>query len=111
MSVLKKKIGQSRTGFVYANQCTQGKPIKLLPVSQPQTGSSSASTSTLKKRSQVIEKLAESLSSPTMAAEDVIQQTANSIDRKRDQFLKSCSKSGLNITQPFTLKQVSTHCK
>ena len=64
----------------------RGKPIKLLRVSQPQIGSSSASASTLKKRSQVIEKLAENLSSPSTSSSttenDVIHQTAICICRK-----------------------------
>lgn len=69
----KKNIGQSNTGFVYAHQ-DQGKPIKLLKVTQVQIGSSNASASTLKKRSQLMEKVIENLSS-TMAEEDVIHQT------------------------------------
>ena len=107
MSVVKKKTGQSSTGFIYANQ-PKGKPIKLMPVSQPQTGSSSASASTIKKRSQVTEKFAENLSSPTNTEEDIVQQMANSIRRKKYQFLHSCLEGGLNINQSFTLKQVST---
>ena len=112
MNILKKKTGQSHTGFVYAHQ-ERGKPIKLLKVSQPQTGSSSASASTLKKRSQIIEKLAENLSSPTtsMADDDVIHQTANSIRRKQQQFISSFKEGGLNIVQSFTLKQVKPTSK
>ena len=71
MSLVKKKTGQSNSGFIYANQ-SKGKPIKLMSVSQPQTGSSSASSSTLKKRNQVIEKFVESVASATKAAADVI---------------------------------------
>ena len=95
-------------GFIYANQ-SKGKPIKLMPVAQPQTGSSSASASMLKKRSQVIEKFAENVASPTKAAEDIIQQTATSVRRQKEQFLQSCSAGGLNIIHSFTLKQVSEH--
>lgn len=82
-----------------------------MPVSQPQTGSSSASSSTLKKRSQVIEKFVESVASTTKAADDIIHQTATSIKRNKDQFLKSFSEGGLNIIQSFTLKQVSNNYK
>lgn len=78
-----------------------------MAVSQPQTGSSAASARTLKKRSQIIEKFSESLASPTNAADDIIQQTANNIRRKKEQYLQSCSKGGINIIQSFTLKQVS----
>ena len=85
--------------------------MKLMPVSQPQTGSSSASSSTLKKRSQVIEKFVESVSSATQAADDVIHQTATSIKRNKNQFLKSFSEGGLNNIQFFTLKQVSHNYK
>ena len=67
MSLVKKKTGQSYSGFIYANQ-PRGKPIKLMPVSQPQTGSLSASSSTLKKRNQVIENFVESVASATKAA-------------------------------------------
>ena len=111
LNILKKKTGQSHTGFVYAHQ-ERGKPIKLLKVSEPQTGSSSVSASTLKKRSQIIEKLAETLSSPTtsMADDDVIHQTANSICRKQ-QFISSFKEGGLNIVQSFTLKQVKPTSK
>lgn len=109
MSLVKKKTGQSNSGFIYANQ-SKGKPIKLMSVSQPQTGSS-ASSSTLKKRSQVIEKFVESVASATKVADDVIHQTATSIKRKKDQFLKSFSEGGLNIIQSFTLKQVSNNYK
>ena len=107
LSILKKKTGQSHDGFVYAHQ-ERGKPMKLLKVSQPQIGSSSASASTLKKRSQVIEKLAENLSSPSTstAENDVIHQTANSIRRKQQQFISSFKEGGINIIQSFTLKQV-----
>ena len=65
--------------------------MKLLTVSQPQIGSSSASASTLKKRSQVIEKLTEDLSSPSTSTTetDVIHQTATSIRRKQQQFINS----------------------
>ena len=82
MSLVKKKTGQSNSGFIYANQ-SKGKPIKLMPVSQPQTGSSSASSSTLKKRSQVIEKFVESVASATQAADDVMHQTATSIKKSQ----------------------------
>ena len=101
MSLVKKKTGQSDSGFIYANQ-SKGKPIKLMPVSQPQTGSSSASYSTLKKRSQVIEKFVASVAPATKAADDVIHQTAASIKRNKDQFLKLFSEGGLNIIQSFT---------
>lgn len=110
LSILKKKIGQSNTGFVYAHQ-DRGKPIKLLKVTQAQIGSSNASASTLKKRSQMMEKITENLSSPTMAEEDVIHQTANSINRNQQQFLTSCKEGGINIIQSFTLKQVSIYRK
>lgn len=108
MSLVKKKTGQSNSGFIYANQ-SKGKPIKLMPVSQPQTGSSSASYSTLKKRSQVIEKFVASVAPATKAADDVIHQTAASIKRNKDQFLKSFSEGGLNIIQSFTLKELSNN--
>ena len=84
--------------------------MKLLRVSQPQIGSSSASASTLEKRSQVIDKLAENLSSPSTSTSttenDVIHQTAVSIRRKQKQFINSFKEGGLNIIQSFTLKQV-----
>jgi len=80
-----------------------------MPVSQPQTGSLSASSSTLKKRSQVIEKFGESVASATKAADDITHQTATSIKRNKDQFLESFSDAGLNILQSFTLKQVSNY--
>ena len=107
MSILKKKTGQSQDGFIYGHQ-ERGKPIKLLRVSQPQIGSSSASASTLKKRSQVIEKLAENLSSPSTSSSenDVIHQTATCIRRKQQQFINSLKEGGVNIIQSFTLKQV-----
>ena len=106
LSILKKKTWQSIDGFVYGHQ-ERGKPVKLLRVSQPQIGSSSASTSTLKKRSQVIEKRTENLSSPsTSKAENVIHQTANSIRRKQQQFINSFKEGGVNIVQSFTLKRV-----
>lgn len=107
MSLVKKKTAQSISGFIYANQTAQGKPIKLMPLSQSQTGSSAASSSTLKKRSQAIEKFAENVASATKSPDDAISQTANSIKRNKEQFVKSFSKGGLNIIQPFTLKQVS----
>lgn len=111
LSILKKKTGQSQDGFVYAHQ-ERGKPMKLLRVSQPQIGSSSASASTLKKRSQVIEKLAENLSSPSTctstAENDVIHQTAISIRRKQQQFINSFKEGGVNIIQSFTLNQVKS---
>ena len=75
MNILRKKTGQSTTGFVYANQ-ERGKPIKLLQVIQLQTGSSEASASMLKKRNQIIEKLAEHIAAPTKAEHVVISQTA-----------------------------------
>lgn len=106
MNILRKKTGQSTTGFVYAHQ-ERGKPIKLLQVSQPQTGSSEASASTLKKRSQIIEKLAEHIAAPTKAKHDVITQTAASIKRNQQQYLKSLADAGINITHSFTLKQVA----
>ena len=109
LSILKKKTGQSQDGFVYAHQ-ERGKPKKLLRVSKPQIGSSSASASTLKKRSQVIEKLAENLSSPSTSSSttenDVIHQTAISIPRKQQQFINSLKEGGVNIIQSFTLIQV-----
>ena len=108
MSLVKKKTGQSNSGFIYANQ-SKGKPIKLMPVSQPQTGSSSASYSTLKKRSQVIEKFVASVAPATKAADDVIHQTAASIKRNKDEFLKLFSEGGLNIIQSFTLKELSNN--
>ena len=84
--------------------------MKLLKVSQPQIGSSSASASTLKKKSQVIEKLAEnfpSLSISSSTTENgVIHQTAISICRKQKQFINSLKEGGVNIIQSFTLKQV-----
>ena len=38
MNLVERKTGQSNSGFIYANQ-SKGKPIKLMTVSQPQTGS------------------------------------------------------------------------
>ena len=94
---------------MYAYQ-ERGKPIKLLGVSQPLIGSPSASASTLKKRSQVIEKLAENLSSPGKSSSttenDVIHQTPICICRKQQQFISSLKEGGVNIIQSFTLKQV-----
>ena len=112
MNILKKKTTQSQTGFVYAHQ-ERGKPIKLLKVSQPQIGSSAASSSTLKKRSQIIEKLAENLSAPStsMAQDDIIHQTAISVRRKPEQFISSFKEGGLNVIQSFTLKQVKPTAK
>ena len=40
-----------------------------------------------------------------------MHQTAASIKRNKDQFLKSFSEGGLNIIQSFTLKQVSNNYK
>ena len=80
-----------------------------MPVSQPQTRSSSASSSTLKKRSQVTEKFVESVASATKVADDVIHQTATLIKRNKALFLKSFSEGSLNILQSFTLKQVSNN--
>ena len=94
MRILKKK-------FVYANN-DRGKPIKLVQISQP----SKASASTLKKRSQAIERLTECISSPAKEYEDVITQTATSIKRNQQHFLNSISETGLNIMHRFTLKQV-----
>ena len=112
MNILKKKITQSHTGFVYAHQ-ERGKPIKLLNVSQPQIDSSAASSSKLKRRSQIIEKLAENLSaqSTLMAQDDVIHQTANSVRRKPEQFISSFKEGGLNLIQSFSLKQVKPTAK
>ena len=109
MSLVKKKTGQSNSAFIYANQ-SKGRPIKLMPGSQPQTGSSSASSSTLRKRKQIIEKFVESVAS-TKAAYDVIHQIATSIKRNKGQLLKSFSEGGLNIIQSFTLKEVSNNYK
>ena len=80
--------------------------MKLLQVSQPQIGSPGASVSTLKKRSQVIEKLAENLSSPSTTGNDVIHQTAICVRQKQQQFINSLKEGGVNIIQSFTLKQV-----
>jgi len=44
-------------------------------------------------------------------ADDVINQTATSINRNKDQFLKSFSEGGLNIIKSFTLKQMSNNYK
>jgi len=112
LNILKKKTTQSHTGFVYANQ-ERGKPVELLKVSQPQIGSSAASSSTLKKRSQITEKLAENLSAPStsMAQDDVIHQTENFVTRKPEQFISSFKEGGLNETQSFTLKQVKPTAK
>ena len=112
MNNLKKKTSQSHTGFVYAHQ-ERGKLIKLLKVNQPPIGSSAASSSTLKKRGQIIEKLAENLSAPStsMAQDDVIHQTANSVRGKPEQFISSFEEGGLNVIHSFTLKQVKPTAK
>ena len=107
-----KTTTQSHTGFAYAHQ-ERGKPIKLLKVNQPQIDSSATSSSTLNKRSQIIYKLAENLSAPStsMAQDDVIHQTANSVRRKPEQFISSFKEGGLNVIQSFTLKQVKPTAK
>ena len=112
LNILEKKTAQSHTGFVYAYQ-ERGKPIKPLKVSQPQIGSSAASSSTVKKRSQIIEKLAENLSAPSRSTtqDDVIHQTANSVRRKPEQFISSFKEGGLNVIQSFTLKQAKPTAK
>jgi len=61
----------------------------------------------LKKRSQIIEKLAEHIAAPTKDEHDVISQTAASIKRNQQQYLKSLADAGINITHSFTLKQVA----
>ncbi|KAJ7391182.1 hypothetical protein OS493_019313 [Desmophyllum pertusum] len=78
-----------------------------MKVSQPQAGSSTASESTLKKRSQVLEHLTESISAPTKSLEDIVCQEATTIRRNKKQFLESAAQSGLKITSSFTLKQIS----
>jgi len=59
-----------------------------------------------------MEKLAEKLPAPStsMAQDDVIHQTANSVRRKPEQFISSF-KGGLNVIQSFTLKQVKPTAK
>ena len=105
MNVLKKKQSQSSNGFLYAYN-DKGKSIKLLAIPQAQTGSSVASPSTIRKRSQLVEKLTSSICSPVKATEDLTAQQASAIKRNKERYLKSAEMAGINIISRFSLKQV-----
>lgn len=106
MNVLKKKQAQSKGSFVWAVN-NKGKPVKLLTVPQTQLGSSEASPSSVRKRSQVIENVAMALASPTCCSKDLTTQQSSTIKRNKDQFVKSAEAAGLRIISKFSLKQVN----
>ena len=74
------------------------------------TGSLSASSRTLKKRSQLLEKLTSSVSSPVKGSEDMTSQQASTIMRNKQEFIQSAEKAGIQIVSRFTLKRVIPIC-
>ena len=54
--IYKQKISSSKDGYVYAHQ-QHGKPTRLLNIPKAVSSSSEASSSSIRKRSEIIEKV------------------------------------------------------
>ena len=86
--ICRKKVAKSKDGYVNANK-SHGKPTLLINVSKAVTGSSSASSSSLRKRSQIVEKVLSdisSLSENVAGPSNKISQNASLISRNKDVY-------------------------
>ena len=103
MNVLGKKISESKDNFIFANNL-HGKSIKLLVVPHTQTGGADARSSSIRRRSQLLEKVYEAVSSPGKgnSMENVTCQQASVVCRNREQFNKSAEKAGVKIITKFS---------
>ena len=84
---------------------THGRPIATTVIPQAEKGSSSASSSTVRQRSNFIEKIKEKIKcSDEFASADLIHQDASLIRRNEEHFLNSSKAAGLNIQGKFSIK-------
>ena len=89
--IYRQKVAASKDGYVYANK-QHGKPTRLKHIPRAAAGSSTASNSCIRKRSQVVEKVLSDISGPTKnhsLPSDKVTQNASLINRHREMFVES----------------------
>lgn len=87
---------------------THGHPLVLAHNQNADHGSSTASASTVRRRSQQVEALTAMVSSSsTTARYDVIAQQASLTKRNTEQFNQSSGQAGIQVLAKFTLKEAA----
>ena len=93
--IYKQKISSSKDGYVYAHQ-QHGKPTHLLNIPKAVASSSEASRSSLRKRSQIIEKAMSDISGSVKNSDplnaDNIKQNASVIKPPKEAGIKIVTK-------------------
>ena len=92
--IYRQKVALSKDGYVYANK-PHGKPAWLLNIPKTTMGSSTASSSSVRKRSSIVEKVLADVSgakrkTPTSLDPDHVMQQASLINRNKDFFCSVC---------------------
>ena len=110
-TLFKQKQALSKDGYIYAHN-SHGKPTRLMNIPKASSGSSQASSSSIRKRSVIIEKVAADISGSSSNSsfalnKDNLTQQASVISRNKEVFLHSANKAGINIVTRFDLKNVA----
>ena len=115
--IYKKKLVQSKDKFVYVHN-QHGRPSRLISIPKPELGSHKASSSSIRKRSVIVETVLSSVLEPstskkedqadTALTDDKIFQEASLIKRDKPLFVESARKAGINIVTRFDLKDVAS---
>ena len=108
--IYKQKVSSSKDGYVYAHQ-QHGKPTRLLNIKKSAFSSSEASSSSIRKRSQIIEKVMSDVSGPVKNSDplnaDNIKQNAFVIKCNKEVFMKSAKEAGIKIVAKFDIKDAA----
>ena len=107
--IYRQKVAASKDGYVYANK-QHGKPTRLMHIPIAVSGSSTASNSCIRKRSQVVEKVLSDISGPTKnhsLPSDKVTQNASLINRNREMFVESAKEAGIKLVSKFDIKDVA----
>ena len=67
--IYKKKLFQSKDKFVYVHN-QHGRPSRLISIPKPELGSSKASSSSIRKRSAIVETVLSSVSEPSTSKKE-----------------------------------------
>ena len=104
--IYRQKVAASKDGYVYANK-QHGRPTRLMHIPIAAAGSSTASNSCIRKRSQVVEKVLSDISGPAKnhsLPSDKVTQNASLINRNREMFVESAKEAGIKLVSKFDVK-------
>ena len=114
--IYKTKLVQSKDKFVYVHN-QQGRPSRLISIPKPELGSSKASSSSIRKRSVIVETVLSSVLEPSTSkkedqadnalTDDKIFQEASLIKRDKPLFVESARKAGIPVLSHGSIWKMS----